>query len=76
MSKKAEDLFPNCTLQLKKKIILPYFKMKNFDKCFESLKWNCFYCIEMLAAEFFNQRQSIIVAKPFRVQAEGVKHVG
>lgn len=29
----------------------------------------------MLAAEFFNQRQSIIVVKPFKVQAEEVKRV-
>lgn len=49
--------------------------MKNFNKRFESLKWNYLYDIDVLAAESFNQRQSIIVVKPFRVQAEEVKHV-
>lgn len=50
--------------------------MKILDKHFESLKWNHLYFINMFAAEFLNQRQFIIVVKPFRVQAEEVKHVG
>lgn len=73
---RIEDLFFSQVLPYNfLKIILPYFKIKIFDKCFESLKWNHLYCIDMLAAEFFNQRQSIIVVKPFKVQAEEVKRV-
>lgn len=56
---------------------IPNSKMENFDKLFESLKWNKYlYCIDMLAAEVINQRQSIIVVIPFKVWDEEVKRVG